>query len=58
MTELQKVRKAASRVAASREALELAVREAHAVGTPLRVIAEAANVSHEQVRRLIRSDQT
>lgn len=51
---LREVRKAAGRLASSRLALESAVRGAHANGAPLRVIAEAAAVSHEQVRRLIR----
>lgn len=53
MTELQKVRKAAAKVAASREKLEAAMREAHASGQALRKIAEAAGVSHEQVRRVL-----
>ena len=53
MNELQKVRKAAAKVAASRERLELAVHEAHAAGKPLRMIATAAQVSHEQVRRIL-----
>ena len=35
-----------------------AMRGAHKSGLPLREIADAAGVSHETVRRLIRSDQT
>lgn len=51
-SELAGVRRAAARVTASRSALELAVLEARAAGLSLRVIAEAAGLSHEQVRRL------
>jgi hypothetical protein len=34
------------------------MRLAHEQGESLRVIAEWANMSHEQVRRMIRSDQS
>jgi hypothetical protein len=54
MTELRKVERAAAKVAAARAGLELAVREARAAGAPLRAVAQAAGVSHEQVRRLSR----
>lgn len=53
MSELQKVAKAAAKAAVSRERLEDAIREAHASGEALRKIAEAAGVSHEQVRRVL-----
>lgn len=56
--ELQKVQGAAEKAALWRVRLELAVREAHASGESLRKIAEAAGVSHEQVRRMISQDQT
>jgi hypothetical protein len=48
-----KVKRAAAKAAASRAALETAIREAHAEGSSLRAIATAAGVSHEQVRRLL-----
>jgi hypothetical protein len=51
--ELQKVRRAAAKAAVSREALETAIREAHAEKVSLRDIAQAAGVSHEQVRRIL-----
>ena len=54
--ELRKVEKAAAKAASSRLALEAAIRKAHAGGASLRVIAEAAKMSHEQVRRTIRAD--
>ena len=57
MTDLQPVKRAAAKAAVSRAALESAIRQAHENGAPLRAIAEAASVSHETVRRLIRSDQ-
>lgn len=55
---IQKIRLAAARAAASRDWLNGAILQAHAKGASLREIAKAAGVSHEQVRRLIRSDQT
>jgi hypothetical protein len=51
--ELRKVEKAAAKAASSRLALEAAMREAHVAGKPLRDIAKAAGVSHEQVRRIL-----
>jgi len=53
VSELGKVKRAAAKAAVSREALEIAIREAHAAGEALRKIADAANVSHEQVRRIV-----
>ncbi len=55
MSELRKVKHAAARSAAWRAALERAIREAHEEGASLRAIADAAGVSHEQVRRIIRA---
>lgn len=57
VSELRKVERAAAKAAVARSALQTAVREAHENGQPLRKIAEAAGVSHEQVRRLISQDQ-
>lgn len=57
MTALHKVERAAAKAAHSRAELENAMREAHESGAPLRAIAQAANVSHEHVRSLIRQDQ-
>lgn len=53
MTELQKVSRAARKAASARGELEQAVRAASAAGLSLREIAKAADVSHEQIRRLI-----
>lgn len=53
MTDLRKVQRAATKAAASRVTLENAIREAHASGQSLRKIAEAAGVSHEQVRVIV-----
>lgn len=53
MTELKAVKRAAAKAARSREELENAIREAHAAGAALRTIADAANWSHEQVRRIL-----
>ena len=53
MTALHKVERAAAKAAAAREGLEDTIREAHASGAPLRAIAQAAGVSHEQVRRVL-----
>lgn len=38
--------------------MTMVIRYAHDRGCSLRAISEAADVSHEQVRRLIRADQT
>ena len=56
-TDLERVEQAAFAVADAREEFETAIRAAHANGAALRTIAEAAGVSHEQVRRMIRTDQ-
>jgi hypothetical protein len=53
MNAVRKVERAAAEAAASREALELAIRQAHQDGSSLRDIAKAAGVSHEQVRRIL-----
>lgn len=53
MKTLQKVTRAAVKAAASRDALETAIREAHEGGEALRKIADAAGVSHEQIRRIL-----
>lgn len=53
MSDLAKVKRAAAKAAVSRERLEQAMRDAHASGAALRQIAEAAGVSHEQVRRVL-----
>jgi transposase len=50
---LQKVERAAAKAAVSREALEAAMRDAHAEGASLRAIATAASVSYETVRRVV-----
>lgn len=52
MTETQKVARAAAKAAHWRAELEAAIRDARAAGVPLRTIAEAANLSHEHVRRI------
>jgi len=53
MSDLRKVERATAQAAVSRERLESAMRDAHANGAALRKIAEAAGVSHEQVRRVL-----
>jgi hypothetical protein len=50
--ELRKVQRAAGKAATARNELGQAVREARVAGHSLRVIAEAAGLSHEQIRRL------
>lgn len=52
MTAEQKLERAAAKAAVAREALETAIREARTSGMPLRTIARAVGLSHEQVRRL------
>lgn len=56
MSELRKIERAAAKAAVAREALESAIREAHENGLALRTIAEAAGVSHEQVRRIVQRE--
>lgn len=51
-TNLQAVTRAAHKAASARLALEAAIREARAEGLPLRVVAAAAGVSYETVRRI------
>jgi len=53
-TQIAKVRRAAARVERAKTELELRIREAHDAGASLREIAAAANVSHEQIRRVLR----
>ena len=50
---IRKVKRAAAKAADSRERLDDAIREAHDQGNSLRTIAEAAGVSHEQVRVIV-----
>lgn len=52
------IRERAADVQTARQHLVYALELAHKQGRSLREIAEAAGMSHEQVRRLIRSDQT
>lgn len=54
---IQIVREAASRWAVADGELKAAIREAHAAGCALRVIAAAAGVSHETVRRVVADSQ-
>jgi len=57
LTALRTVERAAAKAAVSREKLEAeleaAIRDAHSQGEALRKIAEAAGVSHEQIRRVL-----
>ena len=50
---MKKIERAAAKLALAHAALEEAVREEWFKGTSLRKIAEAAGVSHEQVRRIV-----
>ena len=50
-----RVEKASAELARYRTRLEREVREAHKDGASLRAIAEWANISHEQVRRIVTS---
>jgi hypothetical protein len=50
---LRAVERAADKAALSRDGLAAAIRDAHAQGKTLRAIAEAAGMSHEQVRRIV-----
>ena len=47
---IREVEHAAVKYSAAREALDAAIREAYAAGASLLAIAEAAGVSHEQIR--------
>jgi hypothetical protein len=51
---LDDVASAANELQAVRTKLDEAVRAAHQADVPLRAIAAAASVSHEQVRRMLR----
>lgn len=50
--ELRQVQKAADKAASARTTLHAAIIAARAAGVPLRTIADAAGMSHEQVRRI------
>ena len=52
MAAAQKVERAAAKAAASRDALELAIREQHREGVSLRKLAELTGMSHETIRRI------
>lgn len=56
MTTEQKVTRAARKAASARQVLDAAIREARAEGLPLRTIAEAAGLSHEQIRRTVEKE--
>lgn len=55
---LTKVEHAAVRAAGARTKLEVAILNAYMCGESSRKIAKAAGVSHTQVLRLVRSDQS
>ena len=46
------VRAAARKAAAAQQHLHAEIRKSRAAGAPLRTIADAAGVSHEQVRKI------
>lgn len=52
-----RVHQAAAKAAVARQNLEREIRKAHKDGAPLRQIAAAAKVSHETVRRILRSEE-
>lgn len=52
------VRRDAKKLRSAELHLRQSMIDAKLAGAPLRSIAEAAGVSHETVRRLIRTDQT
>lgn len=52
------VRRDAKKLRSAELHLWQSIRDARSCGAPLRAIAEAADVSHETVRRLIGTDQT
>jgi len=54
VSDTQKIERAAAKAALARERLLETIRAAHASGESLRKIAAAANLSHEQVRRIVR----
>ena len=53
MPAISTVKRAAARAYASDEALKTAICRAHSEGASLRAIAQAAGMSHEQVRRIV-----
>lgn len=53
--ELRNLERAASRLSAARKNLEHLIREAHDRGYSLREIAQAAGVSHETVRSVLKA---
>lgn len=50
---VEAVRRTARELENTREILEQRIRRAHERGASLRTLAEAAGVSHEQVRRIV-----
>jgi len=57
MTPLDQIRRQRQNRDEAQEWMEKHIRYAHKCGISLRAIAEAAGMSHESVRRLIRTDQ-
>lgn len=55
---LDEVTRAAADIEASRSNLARAIKTAHQADVPLRAIAAVANVSHEQVRRILKRSDT
>ena len=58
VTAERKLRQVAAKAAASREALELSIRDMHSEGMSLRKLAELTGMSHETVRRIVSSQKT
>lgn len=56
MTPLAKVTKVAAQAERGRDALYIAIRDAHTAGKSLRQIAQASGLSHETVRKITRKD--
>lgn len=52
---LDKVADAAASAAASREALHLVIRDLHREGVSLRDLARVSGLSHETIRRIVKS---
>jgi predicted HTH domain antitoxin len=52
MNRERKLLSATAKAVASREALELAIRQMHSEGVSLRKLAELTGMSHETVRRI------
>jgi hypothetical protein len=53
VTALTSVSRAAARLAAARESLEAAIRDARAQGLSLRAIGEAAGLTHQTIRVIL-----